>query len=87
MTFVTDITPLACESKSPVVRVEVGAMAFASVEEIPVDKKRAARKSSKFSPMPDEPEALESAELIHPESCRDDDCDVRIVTRYFLKSA
>ena len=62
-------------------------MAFALVEEIPVGEKRAVRKSFEFSPVLDEPEVLESAKLLHPEFSSDSDCDLRIVTRYFLKSA
>lgn len=87
MISVTDIPLRLCESNSPVVRAEVAAMAFAVVEEIPVGKKRAVRKSFEFNPVPDEPEALESAEVLHTESCPEGCCDVRIVTRYFLKSA
>jgi len=62
-------------------------MAFALVEEIPVGKKREVRKSFEFRPELDEPEVLESAEILHTESCPEGCCDVRIVTRYFLKSA
>ena len=62
-------------------------MAFALVEEIPVDKKRGVKKSFEYRPAPDEPEVLESAQLLPTESCPEGCCDVRIVTRYFLKSA
>jgi len=62
-------------------------MAFALVEEIPVDKKRGVKRSFEYRPAPDEPGALESTEILHTESCPEGCCDVRIVTRYFLKSA
>jgi hypothetical protein len=62
-------------------------MAFASVEEIPVDKKHIVRKSFENRPAPDEPEVIETAEIVHTESCPEGCCDVKIVTRYFLKSA
>jgi len=62
-------------------------MALALVEEIPVGKKREARKSFEYGRIPDEPEATESAEVLHTESCPEGCCEVRIVTRYFLKCA
>ena len=63
-------------------------MAFALLEEIPAaDKKRGVKKTLAYRPALDEPEALESAELLHTESCPEGCCDVKIVTRYFLKTA
>ena len=62
-------------------------MALAPVEEIPVGKKRGVTTLFEYGLTTEEPEVIESGEALHTESCPKGCCDVKIVTRYFLKSA
>jgi len=57
------------------------------VEEIPAGAKRGVKRVIELPVALEEPEELVTPGTMHAGSSPDDACDIRIVTRYFLKSA